>query len=185
MSEQIKWEREVPLMTNYYLVMDVLFVILFGGAGISFMLYLVMGAGEIYVILEIVTIAIGALIVLAYMVMGVFMMNNVEMRFTINEKGIQIVLGNKENRINRIALFFGSITGKLSLMGTSALAMSREQTFVEWSSIQKAVLDERKKVINLSTGKKMLVRLYCSPEVYPEAVMYVEKMLPDVEPKYI
>ena len=180
---EVKWTREVSLLTNYYIVMDVLVVILFGGAGLGFILFLIMGATEIYAILQIITLATGILIVLAFLTMGIVMMNNVEMTFTLDEKGIKTVLGKKENRINKIALFFGLLTGKLGLMGTSVLAMSREQTFVEWAVIQKAVMDDKKKVISLSSGRRMLVRLFCNPETYVESIKMVEAMLPDAELK--
>ncbi len=183
MPDPINWTREVPLLTNYYIVMDVLFVILFGGAGLGIILFLIMGGSEIIAILQIVTLATGILIVLAFLTMGLIMLNNVEMTFTLNEKGIRTVLGKKENRINKIALFFGFLSGKPGLMGTSMLAMSREQTFVEWSSIQKAVMDDRKRVISLSSGVRMLARLFCTPETYDDAVKMVEAMLPDVEMK--
>lgn len=93
---EVKWTREVSLLTNYYIVMDVLFVILFGGAGLGFILFLIMGAAEIYVILQIITLATGILIVLAFLTMGIVMLNNVEMTFTLDEKGIKTVLGKGE-----------------------------------------------------------------------------------------
>lgn len=182
MSE-IKWTSDVPLMTNYYMVMDVLFVILFGGTGLGVLMFLVMGGSEILAILEIITVAVGILIVLAFATMGILMLNNVEISFTLDEIGVQAVLGKKENWVNKVALFFGILARKPGLMGTSILAMSEEQTFVEWSDIQNVVMDDRKRVVSLSSGVRLLVRLYCTPGTYDDAVKMVEDMLPDAELK--
>lgn len=183
--DEIQWTREVPLLNNAYMVMDVLFVLLFSGGGLGAILVLIMGFEEILAILRIVTIASGALIVLAFVTMGFVMMNDLEMTFTLNEKGIQTDINQKKTRFNKVALVFGLLAGKPGLMGTSMLAMSREQSFVEWSSIQKAVMDDRKKVISLSSSLRLLSRLYCNSETYMETVEFVEKMIPEVEMKHI
>lgn len=183
MTDQVTWTREVPLLNNYYMVMDVLIVILFGGVGLSVILFLIMSPDDIFTILKLVTVATGILIVLAFATMGIVMLNNVEMTFTLNEKGVKTVLGKKETRLNKVAIFFGVLTRSPGLMGTSILAMSREQTFVDWSDIRKVAMDERKKVISLSSGRRMLVRLFCTPETYEDAVKMVETMLPDADLK--
>ncbi len=183
--DEIKWTYEVPLLNNSYMIMDVLFVILFGAGGLAGVLILIMGLEEVLVILRIVTLASGILIVLAFLAMGVIMLNNVEMTFVLNEKGIHTSLGKKENRINQLALVMGLLTLKPGLMGPSMLAMSREQSSIDWSDIQKSVMDDKKRVLSLSSGVRLLVRLYCTPETYNDAVGYVERMLPDAEMKHI
>lgn len=183
--DEIKWTREVPLLNNSYMIMDVLFVLLFGAGGLAGILILIMGLNEILAILQIVVLATGILIVLAFLAMGVIMLNNVEMTFTVNEEGIHTTMGKKENRINKLALLMGLMAGKPGLMGSSVLAMSREQSSIGWSDIQKGVMDDRRKVISLSSGVRLLVRLYCIPETYNKAVGYVENMLPDADLKHI
>ncbi len=183
MTDQVTWTHEIPLLNNYYMVMDVLFVILFGGGGLGVLLFLIMGPDNIFAILKLVTVTTGILIVLAFATMGIVMLNNVEMTFALNEKGVQTVLGKKETRLNKVALFFVFLTGKPGLISTSMLSMYREQTFVDWSDIRKVVMDERKKVISLSSERRLLVRLFCTPETYKDAVKMVETMLPDTDLK--
>lgn len=183
--DEVKWTYEVPLLTNSYMIMDVLFALLFGAGGLAGVLILIMGLEEVLVILRIVMLATGILIVLAFLAMGVIMLNNVEMTFTVNEKGIHTSLGKKENRINQIALVMGLLTLKPGLMGSSMLAMSREQTSINWSDIQKGVMDDKRRVISLSSSVRLLVRMYCTPETYKDAVSYVENMLPDADLKHI
>lgn len=181
----LKWTSDVPLLNNSYILMDVLFVLLASAGGLGLILFLIMGAAEIFTVLRIITLTLGILIVLAFGAMGVVMLNNVQMTFTLNEDGIQTDMGKRENKMNKIALFFGILAGKPGLMGSSMLAMSREQTFVEWKDIQKAVFDGKKHVISLSSGRRMLVRLFCTPEAYADAMGYVLNMLPDAETKHI
>ncbi len=182
---KLKWTYDVPLLNNYYTVMDVLFVLIAAGAVMGVLLTLIMGVSELYTVLRIVILTFGVLVVLSFLAMGLIMFNTVEMTFTLDEKGIGTSLGKRENKMNRIALILGIFTGKLGLMSSSMMAMSKESTFVEWKYIQKAVMDRRKKVISLSSGRRMLVRLFCEPENYDDALAYVEEMLLEVEPSYL
>ena len=68
---------------------------------------------------------------------------------------------------------------------SSMMSMSRESTFVPWTDIEKAVMDDRKKVISLSSGRRMLVRLFCTPETYDQSVEMVERILFEAELKHI
>ena len=184
MPDEVTWTREVPLLNNYHIVMNALFIILFMGASLGAILILIMGVSEIYAVLRIVTLATGAMIVLAFLVIGVVMISSVEMSFTLTEEGVKTVLGDQESQLNKGVLLLG-VLAKPRLVGSSTQAISREKTFTEWTEIQKTVMDSRKKIISLSSERRLLVRLFCTSKVYDEAVNYVERMLPEVDPKYI
>lgn len=183
--DKIQWTREVPLLTNYYMIMDVFFAVLAGSGGLGVILFLIMGVDQFFTVLRIMTLTTGVLIVLAFLAMGVFMMNNVKMTFTLDEKGISTRMSKRESRINQVSLLLGFLARKPGLMGSSLMAMSRESTFVEWKDIEKVVMDDRKKVISLSSGRKLIVRLYCTPETYPKSVETVERILFESELKHI
>lgn len=182
---KVEWTKEVPLLSNSYIIMDVLFAVLVGSAGLGAILLLIMGWAEIFTVIRILTLTTGVVIVMAFIAMGVIMMNDVTMTFTVDETGVGTKMSKRESRINRISLALGFLSSKPGLMGSSMMAMSRESTFTEWKDIETAVMDDRKKVISLSSGRRMLVRLFCTPETYPEAVQIVEKTLLDAELKHI
>jgi hypothetical protein len=113
------------------------------------------------------------------------MLNNVEIIYTLDENGVQTALGKQDSIVNNVSVFFGMITGNLGFTGSSVIAMTREPILIEWASIKKAVMNGKQREISLSSERNMLVRLFCDPEIYPDAVKYIERMLPEVESKHI
>lgn len=183
MPDKLTWTSQVPLLIEYSMVMNVLITILMGGFGMGALLVLSFGWSEIYSILRMVTLATGAIIVVSFIIVGISMMNEVKLTFALSENRIQTVL-EEDTWLTRAFFIFGLLSKPL-LVGTSSFLMSQKQTSFEWSDIQKAVMDERKKIVSLSSERRLLVRLYCNPNVYPEAVEFVERKLPHLEAKYI
>ena len=173
----------MPFLTEYSMVMNVLITIIFSGFGIGALLVILFGWSEIYKILRMVTLGTGAIIVISFFIIGMSMMNEVKLTFILSESSIQTVL-EEDTWLTRLIYIFGLLS-KLHLIGTSSFSMSQKQTSLQWADIQKAVIDERKKIISLSSDRRLLVRLYCNPNAYPEAVGYIERMLPHLESKYI
>jgi hypothetical protein len=183
MPDKLTWSSQVPLLIEYSIVMNVLITILLGGIGLGAFLVLLFGWSEIYTILQMVTLGTGAIIVISFLILGVSMMNEVKLTFILSENSIQTVL-EEETWLTRVFYIFDLLSKPL-MVGTSSFSLSQKQTSLVWGDIQKAVIDERKKVVSLSSEKRLLVRLYCNPNVYTEAVGYIERMLPHLEPKYI
>lgn len=185
MTDTLEWRVDVPLLNNSYMVMDILFVILGSAGGLGVILFLVMGGESIMAILEILVLAVGALIVMTFLVIGVIFLNRMELVFKVNGEGVRCDRGEYVSNLNRLAWMIGSISQRVNPMGASLIAMSRESTFVPWNGIKKAVLDGRKRVISLSSSRRLLLRMYCTPENYADVAGTVEEMLPDVEFKLI
>lgn len=185
MSDRLEWRVNVPLLNNSYMVMDILFVILGSAGGLGVILFLVMGGETILAILEILVLAVGVLIVLAFLVIGVIFLNRMELVFKVDEEGVRCDLGEYAGNLNRLAWMIGSISQRVNPMGASLIAMSRESTFVPWSDIKKAVFDGKKRVISVSSARRLLLRVYCTTENYNDVAEIIEEMLPDVELKRI
>lgn len=185
MSDAHEWRIDVPLLNNSYMVMDILFVILASAGGLGVILFLVTGGESTLAILEILVPAVGVLIVMVFIVIGVVFLNRMELVFKVDAHGVRCDLGEYASNLNRIAWMIGSISQRVNPAGASLIAMSRESTFVPWTDIKKAVLDGRKRVISLSSSRRLLLRVYCPPDNYEEVAGTVEEMLPDVEIKLI
>ena len=185
MSDGLEWRVDVSLLNNSYMVMDILFVILGSAGGLGVILFLVMGGETILAILEILVLAVGVLIVLAFLVIGVIFLNRMELVFKVDEEGVRCDLGEYAGNLNRLAWMIGSISQRVNPMGASLIAMSRESTFVPWSDIKKAVFDGKKRVISVSSARRLLLRVYCTTENYNDVAEIIEEMLPDVELKWI
>ena len=167
------------------MVMDLLFVIIGSAVGLGVILFLIMGEEGLFEILEILVLATGALIVLTFLVIGVVFLNSVELVFKINAEGIRCDLGEYASNLNRLAWIVGSISHRVNPVSSSLIVMSRESTFVPWGDIKKAVFDGKKRVISLSSAKRLLLMVYCTPQNYDNVAEAVEDMLPDAEIKRI
>ena len=185
MSDGLEWQINVPLLNNSYMVMDILFVILGSAGGLGVIFFLIMGGEALYAILEILVLAAGALIVLTFLVIGVIFLNRMELVFKMDEEGVHCDLGEHASNLNRLAWMIGSISQRVNPLGSSLIAMSRGSTFVPWNNIKKAVFDGKKRVISVSSTRRLLMRVYCTPENYDDVAEAVEGMLPDAELKRI
>jgi hypothetical protein len=185
MSEGLEWRVDVPFLTNSYMVMDLLFVIIGSAVGLGVILFLFMGGEDLLAILEILVLAAGALIMLTFLVIGVIFLNSVELVFKIDAKGVHCDLGEYAGNLNRLAWVVGSISHRVNPVGSSFIAMSRENTFIPWGAIKKAVFDGKKRVISLSSARRLLLRVYCTPQNYDNVAETIDDMLPDAELKRI
>jgi len=185
MTDMFEWRIDVPLLNNSYMVMDILFVILGTAGGLGAILFLVIGGESILAILEILVIAVGALIVLAFLVIGTIFLNTMDLVFKVNGDGVRCDLGDYTSNLNRIAWKMGSISQRINPLSSSLVARNQDTTFVPWTDIEKAVFDGRKRVISVSSARRLLLRIYCTPENYDGVANVVEEMLPDVEIKLI
>ena len=185
MTDTHEWRIDVPMLTNSYMIMDILFVIIGSAGMLGALLFLVMGGEDILAILEILVLATGGLIVLAFFVIGVVFLNKMELVFKVDEEGIRCDLGEYTGNLNRLAWMVTSISQKVNPTGGALIAKGRESTFVAWTDIEKAVFDGRKRVISVSSARRLLLRLYCTHENYDKVAKAVEGMLPDLEIKLI
>jgi len=185
MSEGLEWRVDVPFLTNSHMVMDLLFVIIGSAVGLGVILFLIMGGENLFAILEILVLAAGALIVLTFLVIGVVFLNSVELVFKIDAEGVRCDLGEYAGNLNRLAWMVSSISHRVNPVGSSLIAMSRESAFVPWGDVMKAVFDGKKRVISVSSARRLLLRVYCTPENYNNVAGAIEEILPDAELKRI
>jgi len=185
MSDGLEWRVDVSFLNNSYMVMDILFVIIGSAVGLGVILFLIMGGEDLFAILEILVLATGALIVLTFLVIGVVFLNSVELVFKIDSEGVRCGLGEYASNLNRLAWMLGSISHRVNPVGSSLIAISRESTFVPWADIRKAVFDGKKQVISVSSNRRLLLRVYCTPENYDNVAITIEEMLPDAELKRV
>ncbi len=171
----------VPFMNRGYLILNLLFLLLLSSGGVAVLMVLIVEKNEIFNALKLLIITTGTFIVVTFMVAGFAILEEVEMNYTLSETGVQTSVGEK-TRWNKLILSLMRVTSVLSFMGVSP---SRDQTFTEWGAFRQIVMNEKTKGINLSSHKKLLVRLFCTSETYPKVVELVEKMLPDTDLKHV
>lgn len=178
---ELEWRVEVPLLTNSQIVLNLLFIIMGLSGGATALLYLTLGADGLLPYINTIILATGGLIVLTFLVVGMALLNKIELCYSIDEAGVNCKLIDPKGAINRLTLALSSLSRKVNLFGSPITSRAS----VRWSLVQKAVLDNRKKAVTLSDDKRMLVRVYATPQNYMSVAEMVEESLPDVELKRI
>lgn len=185
MPEGLEWRVDVSFLTNSYMVMDLLFVIIGLALGLGGILFLVTGGESIFDIFEVLVLATGALVVLTFLVVGVVFLNSVELVFKMDAEGVRYSLSECASDLNRLAWMLGSISHRVNSEESSFFAVNRESAFVPWTDIKKAVFDGKKRVIMVSSTRRLLLRVYCTPENFDKVAEAIEDTLPDAVLKRI
>jgi len=185
LTDTLNWRVEVPMLNNYYMVMDILFVILGSSGMLGALLFVVMGGNNILDILEILVLSTGGLIVLSFILIGVVFLNKMGLIYRIDGDGVRCDLGEYTSNLNRLAWMMSSASKRVNPTGGALISNGRENTFVPWTDIEKAVFDGKKRIISVSSARRLLLRLYCTHENYEKVAEVVDEMLPDAELKLI
>ena len=95
-------------------------------------------------------------------------------RFSLNVEGASVEATEDSRRLNRWIVYLALLLGSPAALGSGLLAQSGENTFIAWPDVFRADFDEKRRIITLRNTWRPVVRLYCGPEQYPQAVQLVE-----------
>ncbi len=182
MTEQqaplLEWDIEVPLLTNRFMVAAMAKAMIGAGLLVSALVGFGLAIqGEWHVILPVAgmlfCLACG-LFLLALVIMAFPFRNRMAMRFAITDKGLRMQTIDRTARIgNRTAFWAGVALGSAGTAGSGLLAQSQEDQQIKWSGAFTARYEPATRTIAFSNGWRTLVRVYCLPENYQQAVAIV------------
>ena len=184
MSKVLEWEISVPLFSNSYILSDILVVLFIGVTAVACLMLIVNKVENFYMFLKLLLLGSGVFVVILVGVMGLVYVSMFEIMFRIEGDGVFSCVSEFTSNLNRLAWTIGAFSQNLSLTGSSMLIKGQESLQVSWSSVNKVVIDEAKRVIILSATKRPLMRLYCLSENIHDAVVLVENYLPDADFQY-
>lgn len=172
-SQEIVWDISFPLVTNVYIMGDMLAV-----WGITWVLMsailLVMGlfssnSGTLSAMLEVIPIlglvCLG-LFVVSVLIMAVIFKNRFSAVFMVNAKGASYNVSRAQSKLNTAVAVLGAIAGKPGVAGAGLLAKAQEGEFFAWSDVFRVDLHSGRHVVILRNSWRTMVRLYCTPENY-------------------
>jgi hypothetical protein len=172
---EISWEFSVPLLTDQFIMYDLLKVWGFS----SLFLGLVMAGIAVHErnwrtfadMAPLVGAVSAGLLVLLILVMLGFFGNRFPMGFALGPQGAMVTsLSGRGRWGNRLAVVLGALAGKPGVAGAGLLGMSRETTGVAWDEVRRLKIHGPARVISLMDGWHVVMRLYCTPHNY-EAVL--------------
>jgi hypothetical protein len=178
-SRELEWDISVPLVSNVYVIVDILLALLLVSGGVAVVIFYWVGFEHLYSVLRIFVIADGFMIVLLLSVMSFVFLNMFQLIYHLNETGVQVRVGEFESNINRAAWRVSSFAQRHSFTGGKVYTLPNEQHSIKWENITRYVVDERRRVVNLTNCMVTLMRVYCTPDVFDEVVEAVRQYVPE------
>ena len=168
---EIFWEVNTPLLTNQFIMYDLLKV---WGFSTLFLGLLMVGIAvydrhwHTLVGMAPVLGAVSAgLLVLLILVMLVFFGNRFPMGFRLGPRGAMVVSLSRRGRWgNRLAVILGALAGKPGVAGAGLLGMAQETVGVSWEEVRRLHIHAPARVISLMDSWHVVMRLYCTPQNY-------------------
>ena len=181
MSEVLEWDIRVPLVSNVYVLVDILVALLLvTGLLMAGVLYLT-GFNDVYGVFRIFLIADGLLIVLIFMVMGLVFTNRFQLLYRLDDAGVLVRVGEFESSLNRMAWSITGFVQRHGVSGGRVFSMINEELFVPWDTVSYALYDERRRVASLISGARPVMRVYCSQENVERVFTMIQGFVPEPE----
>ncbi len=179
--ESLQWEIEVPLVTNRFIMYDLVKVVaittvicflLVSGFTVAFDRRLSLEVFKSYaVIFALVNLGLFLTMVL---VMVVVFWNRFSMRFVLSPQGARVETLSRVGKVgNRLAVILGVLGGRPATAGAGMVGMARETMSVRWSEVRRLNIHERAGVISLRNRWRVVLRLYCTPRNFSTVKAYV------------
>jgi hypothetical protein len=177
---EISWEVNVPLLTNRFILYDLIKVWGFSSLG----LFLILTGIAVYDrnwraftgLLPVVGLVSAGLLALLILVMLVFFGNRFPMGFRLDRQGAVVVSLSRRGRWgNRLAVVLGALAGKPGVAGAGLLGMAQETTGMAWDEVRRLKVHAQTRVISLMDSWHVVLRLYCTPQNYEAVLNAVEK----------
>jgi hypothetical protein len=163
-GDTIVWEYRVPLLTNRFLVRDMVGIAL---VGLVVMACLVGGmgvlTGEGIVLLPPVVYLVGAGAVLGlFAIAALLLCNGYWATFGVTPEGVTYASGGKGRALNRAAAVAGALAGSPAVAGTGLLAMGREDVLSAWADVRRVVVHRRARIVVVRDSWHAVQRLHCA-----------------------
>ncbi len=173
------WQVEVPLITNRFIMLDVLL----GSVATSAITGLLIGSifawnGGMHGLAQgwmFAGWAGLALLILSVLILGLVFGNRWPLEFVLNEHGVVMKnISERAHTLNQLSWMLALLTGRPLMAGPGLIAQSREVVGIPWDEVRKVRCHPALGVIGIRGGFLDSVRLYCTPSNFSEAAKRVE-----------
>jgi len=179
MAEVFDWDVRVPLVSNVYVLIDILIVLMVLSLGLSGVVLFFVGFDKVYAVLRVFVIADGFVILLLYSVMGFVFLNRFQLIYHIDTEGVHVRVGEFESSLNRMAWRTSSIVQRYSFTGGRVYSLMNEEHYVSWSSVTRYFFDSKHRVVSLTDDFRPLMRVYCTVDNVDDVLEFVRLMVPE------
>jgi len=171
-----QWIISVPMVHNRFILYDLAKVLFWSAVVIAVLMLLILGIfGDDHdflrgylKIMQIFGFILAGFAVLALAIMLVFFGNRYRIGFIVDGNGIGWFSAMARTKwAARAAVAGGLIAGEPGLLGAGLLGQASEKGKIEWGDIRRLKLYPALGVISVMNSWRVVVRLYCNPEIYP------------------
>lgn len=179
-KEPLQWDIDVPLLSNRHMLSALAKAMLGAGGIVVALVSLLLGfQGAWDVIPGVAVLLLGislGLFALGLVVMAFPFRNRLASRFTIDTEGVHLVVTDRTARAgNRMAFWMGLALGSGATAGSGLLAATQETQSLRWGGAFRAVVEPATRSIAFRNGWRTLLRVYCRPDNFSEAVDRVQR----------
>jgi hypothetical protein len=163
-SAVIKWSKNISLVTNVFVLKDMVLVLGTASLFLLALLVVISGGEGLDGLIMLWAVVTGIMVVVFLFSMAVVLWNRVGMNFELNAEGVGFAAGSRERKMNTAVAIIGVLAGKPGVAGAGLLAKSSESISYEWPEIKKVIVYPKQKVIYLKAGLLGPIRMYCTSE---------------------
>lgn len=181
MSDVLEWDVRVPLVSNVYVLVDVLLALFLVSALLAGGILYLTGFSDVYGVLRPFVVADAVLIVLLLMVMGFVFTKQFQLIFRLDGDGVLVRVGEFESSLNRVSWRVSSFVQRFGFVGGQVYALVDEELYIPWNRVYRAVYDESRRVVSLNSERKTLMRVYCTVKNVVRVFSLVRELVPEPE----
>lgn len=173
-SDALSWQYDIPLVNNRFILWDAFRVIAFSVlmiVALTWFISLLIG-DPVLLPIEFLALIAGIVIALFLFVVLVVFRNRYRARFSLDSKqaifeGIGWGDSGWDRAMKRLlkVLAFFAVRGDPTAMGGAVS--------IRWHEVRKVSVNQRARVISLGNEWRVVIRLYCPPEVFNRAAAHV------------
>lgn len=181
-DDGLYWSAEFPLVTSRFFLRDTGKVLFFTYLVMAVLITLMMVAtgespAEALPLLPYFAVLVAGLGVMIILIALVVLGNKAGAVYRMDERGVAMVARSKGQPLNELSQWLGVLTGDGQLWASGVLAQAQEKTYIKWKSVHGLRDYPSDRIIELSDSFHMAMRVYCPPEIYPEAIRLAQSHL--------
>lgn len=176
------WTAEFPLVTNRFFLRDLSRVLFFTYLIMAVLMVLMTAASgdspakalPLIPYLAIPVVGLGLMmLIIAMLMLG----NRAGAIYCMDQNGLAMLSRSKAQPLNELSQWLGILSGEGQLWASGVLAQAQEKTYIKWKSVHNLREYSSECIIELSDSFHMAMRVYCPPEIYPEAIRLAQSHL--------
>ncbi len=180
-SDTLYWQYDIPLLTNRYIVWDMLRVLALSMFALVALTWLISAPFDGPVLLPIeFLLLVGGILVGLFVVVALGLFGNrYRARFVLDARqAVFHGVGWGDRRRDRVMKRLLKVLAFFAAQSDPTLSSA---TAIRWHEVRKVKVNPATRVIALCDGWHVVIRLYCPPEVFDLALAHVQQHTGNVQ----